>query len=1056
MKPFLQPTNSGKFARRGSALCRILLGSTLCLHLSAMQGYAKADYLMPLHETAVILVKGKVTDSKGEVLPGVSILVKGTQRGGLSDENGNYQIEVSDNAATLIFSFLGYVTREVSVGNQSQIDVVMVDDSKALDELVVIGYGTAKKSDLTGSIARVDAKAFQNQPMTQLTDMLTGTVAGFQANQGTSAAGGSSMEIRGVNSLNAATSPMVVLDGVIFNGSIKDINPNDIETMDILKDASSAAVYGARAASGVILITTKKGTSGKPTINLSTRVGVTQVTSDKVAFRNPQQYLDYRRDYLQTLGGTRPAFFYFNPQQLPAGVSLEQWRAASANPNADNTREWLSRLNFFPEEIESYTSGQTTDWAKEVLQNGIRQEYDLSVGGRSDKLSYYWSLGYQNNEGIVKGDKFSTIRSRLNLDLKVTDWLNVGLNTQYAFRDESSVVASLASMYTASPYSTPYNADGSIKLYPNGYVGGAENPLINYKGQDRLFTTSSIFAALYTEIKLPLGITYRLSFQPRMTATKDHNFWSPQTVMGSQTYSGGFARRENMSSSEWLMDNLIKWNRKFGPHQFDVTLLYNMEQFKSWGDSLTNQGFAPSANLGVHGMQYGDKPTMYTNDIRYTGDGLMARVNYTLLDKYLITGSVRRDGYSGFGQSNPYAYFPAAALAWQVHKESFFRSNIFDQLKARASWGRNGNREIGPYASFSQLGASPYYNGSATLVGVYTSTLANSNLSWEETESLNFGVDAGLFKNRIEVTMDYYMSNTRQLLVRRSLPSITGFNQVTTNIGALSNRGFELTVKTVNVQKPNFNWESSLIFSLNRNKITRLFGNTGSYVLQGESHEGEVPDYTNKWFPGHSIDAIWDYDVQGIWQEEEAEQAKTYGLRPGDYKVADLDGNGALEALQDKTFIGYTVPRSLFGFRNDVTFLKHFSASIFIRADLGHLRSFPWAIAEYSTFDRRSTANYDYWTPENRSNEFPRLGNNKSPFGGGLMPYKSSAFVRIQDISLGYSVPSDLTEKIKMRDVRVFGAVRNAFTFTKWPGWDPESGNSPMPRTFTFGLNLSL
>lgn len=272
----------------------------------------------------------------------------------------------------------------------------------------------------------------------------------------------------------------------------------------------------------------------------------------------------------------------------------------------------------------------------------------------------------------------------------------------------------------------------------------------------------------------------------------------------------------------------------------------------------------------------------------------------------------------------------------------------------------------------------------------------------------------------------------------------------------MSNRGFELTVKTVNVQKPNFNWESSLIFSLNRNKITRLFGNTGSYVLQGESHEGEVPDYTNKWFPGHSIDAIWDYDVQGIWQEEEAEQAKTYGLRPGDYKVADLDGNDALEALQDKTFIGYTVPRSLFGFRNDITFLKHFSASIFIRADLGHLRSFPWAIAEYSTFDRRSTANYDYWTPENRSNEFPRLGNNKSPFGGGLMPYKSSAFVRIQDISLGYSVPSDLTEKIKMRDVRVFGAVRNAFTFTKWPGWDPESGNSPMPRTFTFGLNLSL
>jgi TonB-linked SusC/RagA family outer membrane protein len=1056
MKPHLLTTFSRRHTRHLPRLCRILLCSTLSLHLSLAPASSKAIILPVFHETVAIQVRGKVTDSKGDVLPGVSILVKDTQRGAITDENGNYQIEAGESTAILVFSFLGYVTREVSVGNQSQIDIILNEDSKSLDELVVIGYGTARKSDLTGSIARVDAKVFQNQPMTQLTDMLTGTVAGFQANQGTSAAGGSSMEIRGVNSLNASTSPMVVLDGVIFNGSIKDINPNDIETMDILKDASSAAVYGARAASGVILVTTKKGTSGKPTINFSTRVGVTQAASTKVAFRNPQQYLDYRRNYYQTLGGTRPAYFYSDPNQLPAGVTLDQWRAASANPNQDNSREWLSRLNFFPEEIESYTSGQTTDWAKEVLQNGIRQEYDLSVGGRSDKLTYYWSLGYQNNEGIIKGDKFSTLRTRLNLDLKVTDWLNVGLNTQYAFRDESAVTASLSNMYTASPFSTPYNADGSVKLYPNGYAGGAENPLINYRGQDRLFTNSSIFAAIYTEVKLPLGITYRLSFQPRMTGTKDFNFWSPATIVGSQTYSGGFARRENYSSSEWLMDNLIKWNKKFGAHQFDVTLLYNMERYKSWGDSLTQQGFAPSSTLGYHGLQYGDKPTMYTNDTKYTGDGLMARLNYTLLDKYLITGSIRRDGYSGFGQSNPYAYFPAAALAWQVHRESFFRSNIFDQLKVRGSWGRNGNREIGPYAAFSQLGASPYYTGASTVIGVYTSTLSNSDLSWEQTESLNFGVDAGLYKNRIELTLDYYISNTRQLLVRRSLPSITGFNQVTTNIGALNNRGLEITAKTINVQKPNFNWESTLIFSFNRNKITRLFGNTGNYVLQGESHEGEVPDYTNKWFPGKSIDAVWDYDIQGVWQAEEAEAAKVYGLVPGDYKVADLDGNGALEALQDKTFIGYKVPRYLLGFRNDFSFLKNFTASVFLRADLGHVRAFPWAISEYSTFDRRSTANYDYWTPENRSNDYPRLGNNKSPFGGGIMPYKSTAFLRVQDISLGYSVPADLSEKIKLRDIRVFGAVRNAFTFSKWPGWDPESGDMPMPRTFTFGLNLSL
>ncbi|TLV03940.1 SusC/RagA family TonB-linked outer membrane protein [Dyadobacter luticola] len=1001
-----------------------------------------------------IPIKGKVADKKGEGLPGVNVIIKGSERGTTTDVNGTFSIDVPGESAILIFSYVGYVTAELNVGSKSQIDVVLQEDSKSLDELVVIGYGTAKKSDLTGSIARIDATTFQSQPMTQLTDMLTGTVAGLQTTQSTSAAGGSSIEIRGENSLNASTSPMVVLDGVIFNGSINDINPNDIETIDILKDASSAAVYGARAANGVILVTTKKGSSDKPLISFSTKIGATQVASNKVAVRDPQNYLDFRRDFLRTLGGTQPPYYYFSPNQLPAGVTLDQWRAASNNPNADNNREWLSRLNFFPEEVESYMSGQTVNWADQVFHTGLRQEYDLNVSGRTDKVKYYWSLGYQDNEGIIRGDKFSTLRSRLNLDLKMTDWLNVGINTQYAFRNESSVTASVGNMYQVSPYAKIYNDDGTVKWYPHGYI--VASPLINYKGQDRLYTTNSLFASLYADVKLPFGISYRLSFQPRSSLSKDYDYWSPQTITGGETYAGGFATRENYISSEWLMDNLIKWNKQFGVHHFDVTLLYNLEQFKSWSDSTSNQGFQPSSNLGFNGLQYGSKPTINNNDIKYTGDGLMARLNYTLHDRYLFTASVRRDGFSGFGQKNPYAYFPAAALAWQLHKEKFFKSNLFNQLKLRTSWGRNGNRDIGPYASFSQLGAIQYYNGTSTAVGVYTSSLANPGLSWEETQSLNFGTDISLLGSRVNVTVDYYQAETRKLLVNRSLPTVTGFKQVTTNIGSLSNRGLEMTVSTVNVRKPNLTWNSALNFSFNRNKIQRLFGNTGSYTLQGQSQSGEIPDYTNKWFPGKSIDAVWDYDVKGIWQTEEAEQAKKLGLSPGDYKVADLDGNGALEALQDKTFIGYTTPRYMLGLRNEVTFFQHFSASVFVRADLGGIRAFPWAISEYSSFDRRSTANYDYWTPENRSNDYPRLGNNKSPYGGGLMPYKPTGFVRIQDISLSYNVPSKISEKIRLNNVRVFGAVRNAFTFTKWPGWDPESGDSPMPKTVTFGLNLSL
>lgn len=1013
-------------------------------------------------------LQGRVTDEKGEGLPGVSILVKGTQLGTLTDVEGNYSLEIPNSNAVLIFSFVGYEPREITVNSsQTQLNVQLESDTKALDELVVVGYGTAKKSDLTGSVARINASTFKNQGVTQITDVLAGSVAGFQANQGTNASGGANMEIRGTNSLIASTSPMIVLDGVIYNGDLKDINPNDIETMDILKDASSAAIYGARAASGVILITTSRGKSGKPTINFSTRFGISQALNTGVAARGPQGYLDFRRDYFRTLGLSQPSYYWHSPEQLPEGVTLDQWRGASSNPNPDNTLEWLSRLNFFPTEVDVYLSGNTIDWAKEVFRNAKRQEYDVSVGGGNDNVSYYWSLGWLDNEGILLGDKFSAIRSRMNVDFKITDWLNAGVNAQYTNRDESAVnsksgnesdnnvLPSLGGMYTTSPFARLYNEDGTPSWYPHGYPGG-QNPLLNVLGQDRSRINNSLFASIYAEVKLPLGITYRLSFQPRIEALKDYNYWSPETIVGGFTYSGGYATRLETNRSEWMIDNLLKWNKKVGIHSFDVTLLYNSEQFKSWTTTLTNQGFAPSSTLGYHGMQYGNKPTMETNDIRYSGDGMMGRVNYALLDKYLFTVSLRRDGFSAFGQENPRAVFPAAAFAWKISQEDFFRSEGINDLKFRLSWGKNGNRDIGPYAAFSQMRSVQYYDGTNPQIGVSTSTLSNPGLRWEETESLNAGIDMALFGNRVNITADVYDATTRNLLVKRSLPRVTGFDNVITNIGALQNRGFELTVSSVNVRNNNITWRSNLNFSLNRNKIKALFGESGEYTLEGKIHQGEIPDFTNKWFIGQPVDVAWDYDIQGTWQVEEAEEALRYNLKPGDIKAADLDNNGAYEALQDKRFIGFTEPRYNIGFRNEVDFLKNFSASVFLRADLGHVRAFNQSVQGWSTFDRNSTANYPYWTPENRSNEYPRLANNIAPFGGGIIPFKQTSFLRIQDISLSYALPSHLAEAAKFKSARIFGSVRNLATFTKWPGWDPESGHYPMPKTFTVGLNVSL
>ncbi|GGM94500.1 SusC/RagA family TonB-linked outer membrane protein [Dyadobacter beijingensis] len=1005
-------------------------------------------------------VTGVISDSlTKQGLPGVTVVVKGTQRGTTTDADGKYAVQASPSDV-LTFSYVGYLMKEVAVGNQSMIEIALQPSTNALDELVVVGYGTMKKSDLTGAVIRIDAKTFKNQPMTQLTDMLTGTVAGFNANQATSAAGGSSLQIRGPKSLTANSSPMVVMDGVIFNGSISDINPADIETMDILKDASSAAVFGARAAGGVILITTKKGATGKPVINVSANVGTAQTTNDFKPF-DKDGYLSFRRDLLRATNPDRPAFYYDNPGALPAGVSLEQWRTASNNPQADNTQEWLSRLRFFPIETENYLAGKTVDWYKEVIRTGLRQNYDVSIGGGSQNVTYYWSLGYQKNEGILRGDQFSTIRSRLNVDFKVTDWLNVGVNSQFADRDESTVPANLAQMFIMSPYGSVFDANGDVMWYPNSFA--VANPLINYYGQERMKKVNTLFASLYGKIKLPFGFDYKMSFQPRYEASKDYNFWSSNTLDGGSTRSGGYGTRADASTYEYILDNLLHWNKQFGIHQFDVTLLYSAERNRGWYSKIANQGFVPNENLGFHGLQYGTSPAMETNDSQITGDAAMARLNYTLFDKYLITASVRRDGFSAFGTKQPRAVFPAAAIAWKISEEKFFNLDFVSQMKVRASWGVNGNRDIGAYSALAQLLSAMYYDGTNVQVGVYNTSLANPNLVWEKTKSINLGIDLSLLKNRIDMSLEYYDMTTTDLLMKRLLPEITGFKDITTNLGLLGNKGFEMTINTVNRESANFSWRSGLVFSFNRNKIKRLFGDYKEETVDGKTVRSELPDYSNEWFPGQAIDRVWNYNVTGIWQTAEKDAAAVYKLQPGDFKAVDVDGNGKYEALMDKQFIGYRQPRFRIGLRNEFTFFKNFTASVFLRSELGHMAPFAEGLRTggSDTYDRRNTNDFPYWTPENPTNDYARLNTNTNVFGGGIKVYKKLSFLRVQDVNVGYSVPSGIAKKLKVNNMRVFASARNLLTFTKWPGWDPEAwdsdgNNVPMPKNFTVGLNLSL
>ncbi|MEX1136287.1 MAG: SusC/RagA family TonB-linked outer membrane protein [Balneolales bacterium] len=729
---------------------------------------------------------------------------------------------------------------------------------------------------------------------------------------------------------------------------------------------------------------------------------------------------------------------------------------ASGTPNADNETEWMNRMNLYAVEQEGYLEGREIDWFNETMPGGMQQEADVSISGGSDIAQYYWSIGYIDNEGMVAGDQFSALRTRLNLDFQITDWLSAGTNLQYSDRDESAVPASLSNMYEVSPFGRMYSEDGSLEWWP-GEQRTATNPLINTLGQDRSRKLSSLFGSLYAEVTLPFGISHEVSFQPRISNTRELNYWSPETLTGGNSYSNGRATRYNYESFEWMLDNILKWNGDYGAHSFDVTLLHSAEKSQSWQNELSNNTFQPSPNLGYSGLNYGTNPAFDVNDTQVTGDAMMARLNYGLMDKYLFTASIRRDGYSAFGQENPRATFPALAFAWKINEESFFNVDMVDELKLRLSWGVNGNRDIGAYSSLARLGSNRYSNGSAIRMGVFTNSLSNPGLMWEETESYNVGLDMAFIENRINLSLDYYDMTTSNLLVDRTLPISTGFTSITDNIGELANRGFEMTLHTNNITTSDFNWRSSLNFSLNRNEITQLFGDTGTYTLVGEEYEGELPDYSNEWFPGRAVDVIWDYERTGIWQEEEVDAAAEYNQIPGDIKARDLNGNQLYEEDYDKQFIGHTEPRYRIGLRNEVDFLGNFSASVFVRADLGHKARFAGpGIGGSSTHERENLEPYPYWTLENRSNEYPSLHHNPNDFAGGLTFWRDASFVRIQDLSLSYSLPQSLAQRVQMQNVRIFGSVRNLATFSDWPGWDPESLNSPMPRTFSLGLNVSL
>ncbi len=1018
-------------------------------------------------------VTGQIRDTKNEPLGGVSILVKGTTNGTTTNADGRFTLaDVPDNG-TLVISFTGYASQEIAVKGKTEFLVSMELTTLNLDEVVVTGYGTRAKKDVTGAIAQVKVTQLENENPPSVQDALRGNVPGIVVTSSATAKGGGNLQIRGKNSISGVSSPLIVLDGVIYQGDLSDINPNDISTIDILKDASSAAVYGAKAASGVVLVTTKKGSGTKPSIGFNSNIGLATLAMDEPLYDGPG-FVHWRSDVLKSQNiTTAKPFQYDDPRQLPSNITTAQWLAYdNSSPTADPVDIWLTRLKLLPVERDNYRKDKQTNWYDMMFQTGVRNDHTASISGRKQDVSYYMSANYNHNQGYLVGDEFTTYRIRINLEAKAAKYLTAGINLQYADRDEGQVPVTWGQMVNASPYGEVYKADGvTLRDSPNDDVGNNLNPFLDNVYTNRLRKYNTVFGSIYLKGQLPWGFSYQTNFTPNYEFYRNFNGTSAKDFRVSARK--GVASRQNRSTFNWQIDQLLMWNKTFGQHRFDATFLFNSEKWQQWDETMTNEGFDPNDNLSYHNIGAGIKPVITSNDQVSTGDALMARLNYSFQDRYLLTASIRRDGYSAFGLKNPRANAPSVALGWVMTQEKFLENIPFlNYAKLRFSWGVNGNRDIpgnlARYGALSDLTTGKYQlitpSGQILLVSqLYVNRLQNPDLKWERTTSYNGGLDFSIFKSRISGSIDAYRKSTKNLLVTRVLPDVTGFTNVLFNIGEVRNQGAELSLSSINISKPNFSWRSIATLTVNRNKIIHLYGETNDYDATGKViGKSEKDDPSNRWFIGHDIDAIWDLKILGVWQQNEATDAAKYGVRPGDFKLQDVNNDGKFSDA-DRQFLGFRNPRFMWSLRNEFTFLKNFDFSFLIYSSWGMSEEFNQAKNNGGFIDRQNSYKVPYWTPENPINDYARLFSSNG--SAGFSAYRKTSFIRLSTMALAYTVPASFLGRAKIQNLKVYVNVNNLAVYQpEWNWWDAEFRVNPPtdrniippPRYYTLGVNLTL
>jgi len=954
-------------------------------------------------QTQKISVAGTVTDKEGETLIGVTVAVMGENIGTVTDVDGRYTIEVP-GSSSLTFSYMGYITQTIKVGDSDRINVVMRDDSKTLDEIVVVGYGVQKRRDVTGAVVSIKPSDLENMPSVNVVQALQGKIPGLSIiNTATSAEGTTKMRVRAQNSISADASPLIILDGIEYSGFLSEINPNDIESIEVLKDASSAAIYGSKAASGVLIITTKRGITGKTSISFNTSIGITNIID--------------RPDMMDAT-----QFYNFKKQRLGSVSSFEE---------------------------AQYQKGVNTDWLDHATQTGVSQDYNLSISGGTATSKYFVSANASTVKGVAKNDEFNRYSLRVNLDTDVTSWLKFGTSTTFTYSDRPGVKANISTAMTMNPLTEPYDENGVLDFQPNKDDQNQTNPLegLNIQKED---VARGIVTNNYLQIDFPFlkGLSYKViggyNYRTRLIETYKSSI---NTLEGSNLK--GSAAVNNQYKQEWSIENILSYNRTFGDHSLFLTGVYNSREYVTKYHDNTGVGFLGDY-MTYYQFKYATTLTPSDTYEKRTSLSQMFRANYSYAGKYLFTFTVRRDGDSAFGADNKYGTFPSVALGWNMEEESFMQSLTWlDRSKLRLSYGENGNQGISPYATMPTMTAEYYLdNDKNTQFGYYPNKLADPTLSWETTRQVNAGWDFSFLRGRISGSFDTYFANTYDLLLNKVIPQINGVSSIRQNIGKTKSYGIELAISTVNVRTKDFEWTTDFNISHNRNEIV----NVGLFDESGKA----LDNLGNRWFVGRPINVIYAYEFDGVWQEtDDILNSHMPESKPGDVRVKDYNKDGKI-TTDDMHIIGHKDPDYTIGLMNTMRY-KDFTLGFFFNAVHGVTR-----YTEYMNtyFEKNNIRQREWWTPENRINTYPANRSDSNPYGLNYFGKTNDAsYIRLSDLSLAYSLPKSLLGNLGISKLEIFGNVKNVFTLTDFIGLDPELTSDydvPQTRTFLFGFRLSL